>query len=79
MEIQDMNIRLLAVTAALAVLPVPALAHAGLDKSSKTMMLVHSLAHTLGDHPIITIALTGVLIGAYGLYHRANRSRRESD
>jgi hypothetical protein len=60
-------------------LPATAMAHAGLDQSSAMMQRLHALAHILGNHPFILIALAVALTGAYGLYRRANGSHRQSD
>jgi len=50
---------------ALALIPVPALGHPGLDQGSVLMVSAHALAHFLGEHPFITLALAVALISLY--------------
>jgi len=75
----------LTATAVLTGMSGPVLAHAGLDKSSVTMMALHALAHAINDHPVVLILLMGgvLALGAaltrtYELYRCAQSKRRQS-
>jgi hypothetical protein len=67
------------VTALFGALPVTGMAHGGLSQGSAWLLQLHSLAHFLGDHPFIVMALGGVLLGAYTLYRSKNGNHRQSD
>lgn len=61
----------------------PVLAHAGLDKSSATMVALHALAHAINDHPVVVIllmagllALGGAITRTYERYRAAQSKRR---
>jgi hypothetical protein len=73
----------LAIAGFLTALSGPALAHGGLDGSSPTILVLHTLAHLINDHPVVLVLFTGgllVLGGAltrrYALYRSAQSKRR---
>lgn len=67
------NAPLAAVTALVGALPTTVMAHAEVEHASTSMVWLHALAHTLGDHPITLIVMIAALAGAYGLHRRSER------
>lgn len=74
----------LAITGFLTALSGPALAHGGLDGSSPTLVVLHTLAHFINDHPVVLVLLTGgalalggALTRMYGFYRSAQSKRRQ--
>lgn len=57
-------------------LPAPLLAHGGLDHSSALMVFLHSMAHAINDHPILTALLGAAVAVGLVLHHRHSAHRR---
>jgi hypothetical protein len=63
---------------AMATLPGPLFAHGGLDRGSVLMVFVHSAAHAINDHPILTALFGAAVIVGLGIYQRRRGDRRAS-
>jgi hypothetical protein len=74
----------LAIAGFLTALSGPALSHGGLDGSSPTIVVLHTLAHVISGHPVVLVLLMGgalalgsALTRMYALYRSAQSERRQ--
>jgi hypothetical protein len=62
---------------ALGSLPTTLLAHGGLDHSSALMVVLHTLAHAINNHPVLA-ALSGVAVAVGLSLHYRRVARRQA-
>ena len=63
---------------ALTSLPAPLLAHGGLDHSSALMVFLHTLTHSISDHPVLAMLCVAAVAVGLGLYQRFSPRRNAS-
>jgi len=60
---------------ALSSLPGALWAHGGLEHASAFMRFIHTLAHAMNDHPVVTALVGGAAVFVAGLQWRRYRRR----